>query len=95
MSKLGPINLGPTYDVTEMGKSMWQDNPLSQDTMSQIDKEIKVILNEGYKKATEIIKAHKKELDKVAKELLVKESLDQDEFEKLVGGRKKDLSIHS
>ena len=89
MSSMGPINLGPSYDVTEMGKATWQENPQSQETMSQIDIEVKLILAEGYKKATEIIKSHKKELDKVALELLAKESLDQDEFEKLVGGKKK------
>ncbi|MBP6045302.1 MAG: ATP-dependent zinc metalloprotease FtsH [Microgenomates group bacterium] len=91
MSTLGPINLGPSYDVTEMGKATWQENPLSQETMSLIDKEVKAILAEGYKKATEIIKVHKKELDKVAKELLAKESLDQDEFEQLVGKKKQNI----
>lgn len=63
----------------------------SQETMSLIDKEVKAILAEGYKKATEIIKVHKKELDKVAKELLAKESLDQDEFEQLVGKKKQNI----
>lgn len=85
MSTLGPINLGPSYDITEMGKATWKDNPISQDVMAQVDAEVKKILQEGYEKAVKIIKSNRKVLDKVAAELMAKESLDQDEFEVLVG----------
>lgn len=89
MSNLGPINFGPTTDITEWGKSYMEQNTLSQDVLGKIDTEIKNIITESYNKAKKIIKENKKSLDKVAKKLLDKEGLDQDEFEKIVGVKKK------
>ncbi len=85
MSDLGPINLGPTMDVTEWGRTYWEQNTLSQNMMTKIDTEVKKILDNAYEKAVNILKEKKDLLDKVADELLKKESLDQDEFEKIVG----------
>lgn len=85
MSPLGPINLGPNMDVTEWGKSYWDQNNISQEMMSKIDQETNKIISVGYKQASEMLKNKKTILDQVAKTLLVKESLDQDEFEKIVG----------
>ncbi len=85
MSSLGPVNLGPTMDVTEWGKSYWEQNSLSQETLSKIDEEIKKILMEAYGRAKDIIKKNRKKLDTVADELVKKENMDQEEFEKIVG----------
>lgn len=85
MSSLGPVNFGPTYDITEYGKSMWQDNPISQEMLSKIDEETQKILGVAFAKAKTIITEHKVELEKVAADLIAKESLDQDEFEALIG----------
>ncbi|MCX7956173.1 MAG: ATP-dependent zinc metalloprotease FtsH [Patescibacteria group bacterium] len=85
MSSLGPINFGPTMDITEWGKAYFEQNQISQEMMAKIDKEIKKILDEAYKKAVKIIKEKRKLLDQVAQALLEKESLDEEEFEKIVG----------
>jgi len=85
MSRLGPINFGPTFDITEWGKSYFENQTISQKMLSKIDEEIKKIINDAYKKAIAIIKEKKELLDKVAEALLKKESLDQEEFEKIVG----------
>ncbi len=42
-----------------------------------------------YKSAQEILKKHKVSLHAVAKELLEKETLESDEFEKIVGKKKR------
>lgn len=89
MSKLGPINFGPTMDVTEWGKSYWEQNNISQEMMAKIDKEIQEIINTAYKKAVSMIKEKREQLDKIARELIMKESLDQEEFEKIVGEKVK------
>jgi len=85
MSDLGPINYGPTIDVTEWGKSYFEQNSISQEMMAKIDKEIKKIIDLSYARALDVIKEKKPLLDKVATALLKKESLDQEEFEKIVG----------
>jgi len=85
MSDLGPINYGPTMDVTEWGKSYYEQSPISQEMMAKIDFEVKKIITTAYQQAVNIVKDHKKELDKISEQLIKKESLDEDEFVKLVG----------
>lgn len=87
MSDLGPINFGPSMDVTQYARG-YQENPISQEMLAKIDAEVEKIISVAYKKATDTIKAHKAALEKVAKALIAKESLDQDEFEKIVGIKK-------
>jgi cell division protease FtsH len=89
MSELGPINFGPTQDITDWGKTYYGQNTVSESTMTKIDAEVKKIIDECYINAITIIKKNRKSLDIVATELIKKESLDNDEFEKLVG--KKDI----
>ena len=89
MSDLGPINFGPTRDVTEWGKTYWEQNTVSQEMLAKIDAEVKEIINSRYKIAVQTVKANKKLLDDVAVALLKTESLDQDEFEKIVGTKPK------
>jgi len=85
MSSLGPINFGPTFDVTEWGKGYFESQTISQEMLAKIDQEIKKIINDAYKKAVNIVKEKRDLLDKVAEVLLKKESLDQEEFENIVG----------
>ncbi|OGG12010.1 hypothetical protein A2Z00_03160 [Candidatus Gottesmanbacteria bacterium RBG_13_45_10] len=88
MSDLGPINFGPQIDMTEWGKAMMEQNPVSQEMQGEIDREIKKFLDEGYKKALEILKKHRKQLDSIAEALIKKETVESEEFEALMGGPK-------
>lgn len=86
MSPLGPVNLGPQYDVDDMGKPQWfEPTQVSPAMQEKVDSEIKVIIDAAYKGSLDIIKSRRKELDKVVEVLLKKENLDRDEFEKIVG----------
>jgi cell division protease FtsH len=88
MSDLGPINFGPQMDVTEWGKSLSEQNPISQEMQGAIDREVKKFLDEGYKKAVEILKKHKKQLELIGETLIKKETVESEEFEALMGGPK-------
>jgi len=94
MSTLGPINFGPTRDVTEWGKTYYEQNTLSQDVMNNIDAEIKKIIMTAYDKAISIVKFKRKLMDRVAEVLIKKESIDQDEFEKIVGKKYANATNH-
>lgn len=88
MSSLGPINFGDTSEFGEFGNMEYYEGPsISQAMQEKVDFEIKKIIDTCYKSAESLISAHKKELDKVVKVLLEKETLDKEEFEKLVGKR--------
>jgi cell division protease FtsH len=89
MSSLGPINFGPTNDITEWGKSYMEQGQISQEMLAKIDEEVKKIITDGYGQAASTIREKKDLLDRVAQALLVHESLDQEEFEKIVGPKEK------
>lgn len=85
MSSLGPINLQSS------APSPWnpdESGGISQELSAAIDKEVKKIIDEALKQAKLSIKNHKALVDKVAKALLEKETLETDEFEKIVGKKK-------
>ncbi len=88
MSEIGPINFGPHMDITEWGKQYLEQNTISQEMQGKIDSEVKKLIDEGYRKAAELLKKHKKKLDAVAEELIKKETLEGEEFEQLMGAPK-------
>jgi cell division protease FtsH len=88
MSSLGPINFGPSFDVTEIGRNYYDENKISQSMLSKIDEEIKKIITDAYEGSKNILIKNKSYLKKVADKLVEKESLDEDEFEAIVGKKK-------
>lgn len=84
MSPLGPMNFGPDTDITEWGKHYYDQPSISPATLEKIDNEIKNILETAYKKAISTLKKHRTELNAVAEELIKKETIDGDEFEKIM-----------
>jgi cell division protease FtsH len=89
MSDLGPINFGPQMDITEWGKTYVEQQNVSQDMQAAIDREVKNLLDEGYKTALAILKKNRKKMDIIAAELVKKETIEGDEFETLMGGPRK------
>ena len=86
MSDLGPINLGDDTGMGDFGQMEWYEGAKNSPAfMEKIDTEVKKILDVGYKAAVKLIKEKRKLLDKVSKALLEKETLDRDQFEKIVG----------
>lgn len=88
MSPLGPINIKPQAVFGLWSRGVDEGSQISEAMQSRIDTEVKKILDEAYTQAQGILKKNKAQLDKVAKALLEKETLDTHEFEKLVGKKK-------
>ena len=88
MSKLGPISFGKREEAAFLGLETEEKN-YSEKTAAMIDEEVKKFILEAEKKATDLLRKKKKTLDKVAKTLIVKETIERDEFEKLVGAKRK------
>lgn len=93
MSTIGPINFGPRYDYGLMSRG-YEQAQISPEMMAKIDTEIKKILDQGYKTALEILKKSRTKLDKVAQELVKKETLEAEEFEHIMGGHRATLAAH-
>lgn len=89
MSSLGPTSFGATSETGEFGNMEWYEGAsISPATQEKVDVEIKKIIDTGLITATKVVKKHRKLLDKVVKVLMEKETIDRDEFEKIVGGKK-------
>ncbi len=89
VQEFGMSDLGPITSRTRPMPGGWI-NPMEQSDAStelsnQIDREVKKILDTGYKRAQFLLSKNRLKLDKVAKALLEKETLESNEFEKIVG----------
>jgi cell division protease FtsH len=82
MSRLGPI----TLDVRK--ETPFDSDELSPEMQARVDTEVKRIIDEGYEEATRVLKKLRKKLDILAEELLKVETLESEEFEKLIGPKK-------
>lgn len=88
MSSLGPINLGPQYEMSDYGRAMMEPARLGDAMQEKVDQEIAKIVDESAILAEKLLLKYKKQLDKVAEKLLEVETLDGDEFEKIMGIKK-------
>lgn len=89
MSDLGPINLGDDMGMGDFGQMEWFEGAKNSPAfLEKIDTETKKILDTCYKGAVKLVKANRKLLDKVSDALIEKETLDRDDFEKIVGVKK-------
>ena len=86
MSVLGPVNLGANSEMGDFGNMEWYEGPQISPAMQvKVDNEVSKIIEHAYREAEIIIKKNRKTLDAIVKKLLDKETLDKDEFEKIVG----------
>ncbi len=81
MSDLGPV----TYDT---GKSVYEQSDVSPEMAAKIDAEVKKISDAAYKNASTVLVKLRKKLDLLAEQLLKKETIDSDDFIKLIGAKK-------
>lgn len=89
MSKLGPIAMGPMWEVADWGKSFGEPQKISESMQANVDMEVKNLIDEGYKVAEKIIKANRIVMDKLVKRLLEVETVEQEEFEVIMEEKKK------
>jgi len=90
MSPLGPMNFHP--DTEQSYASMYGEyNKLSEKLQEKVDAEIQVFIAEGQKRAEAILSKYADKLKETSERLIEAESLDGEEFEKLMGIKKAKL----
>lgn len=82
--KLGPIALEKKEGPVFLGMQQSQNKEYSEAKAQEIDAEIHRIIDEGYKRAEEIISKHKKELEGLAEALLELETIDSEEIRAII-----------
>src|SRR3990172_12321869 len=84
MSILGPISLA-SGEMEWYGVSHEQGNFISEEMAGKVDREVVKILGEAYAQAKKVLEKNLPRMEKVTDALLEKETLDEEEFRKLVG----------
>ena len=88
MSKaIGTMNLGSSQEVF-IGRDFQTQVNYSDEVAAQIDKEIKAILDEAYKRALKVLNDNRDVLDKMVKLLFEKETIFANEVDELFGETK-------
>jgi len=99
MSKLGPLNFGPQYETGDYGRAVYEPHRISDKLQSQVDAELQRLVGEAEKIARAIIEKNASRMDGVVEKLLKVETLEAEEFAKVVGvpkaKPKQDLDNHS
>ena len=85
-SKLGPVSFSSSDEVF-LGKDFSTRQNYSEETASEIDAEIKHILESCYEATTNILKEHDEAFERVAQALLLIETLDGEQFNDLYEGK--------
>jgi len=85
MSKLGPRTFGRKEELVFLGKEISEEKNYSESTANKIDQEVSQFIQNAYQTAEKIISEKKEILERIAKTLLEKETIEIDEFNLLIG----------
>ena len=84
MSSLGPIFYEARTQFSWLAEEFGEKAPISEEMSAKIDAEISKIIDSSYKEAKRILAEKREVLDKVANRLLEIETIDEDEFKRLI-----------
>jgi cell division protease FtsH len=84
MSRLGPITFGRKESLVFLGKEINEERNFSEEIAEKIDKEVERFIRDAEKKAEKILREKKGLLEKIAKVLIQKETIERKEFEELI-----------
>ena len=86
--KLGPITYGANQEEVFLGRDINNQRNYSEKVASEIDDEVKNIIDSGYKFAERMLKENVDKLHKVALKLLEQEKMDSKEFMEIMEDKK-------
>ena len=85
---LGPQTFGESHELIFLGKEIGNERNYSETIATKIDEEMKKFIDRAYVAAKKIISSRRSVLDAIAKTLIEKETLEQDDFNQIIKGFK-------
>jgi len=82
--ELGPLTYGENEDEVFLGRSITRQQHMSEETAKKVDAEVKKIVDAGYKRAKKILTEKINDMHKLAKALILYETLTGDEIMDLI-----------
>lgn len=84
--ELGPLTFGTRQDQVFLGRDLARERNYSEEVAASIDREVRKIVNQAHQRAVEILRQHRRKLDKIAETLLEKEAIQGSELKDLLAG---------
>ncbi|MGE5690651.1 MAG: ATP-dependent zinc metalloprotease FtsH [Pseudomonadota bacterium] len=84
--KLGPRVLGRNHDQPFLGRELGAEPDYSDEIAREIDDEIRRVIEEAHDAAHRILREHMEELHRLSQILIERETIDKDQFERLLAG---------
>ena len=84
--KLGPRVLGQNHDQPFLGRHMGAEPDYSEEIAREIDDEIRRVIVESHERAETVLAKHLPELHTLSELLIEHETIDKDQFERLLAG---------
>jgi cell division protease FtsH len=88
--KLGPRVLGRNHDMPFLGREMGAEPDYSEEVAREIDDEIRRVIEEAHDRAHQVLREHMDELHQLSAILIERETIDKDQFERLLAGEPAD-----
>jgi cell division protease FtsH len=88
--KLGPRVLGRNHDMPFLGREMSAEPDYSEEVAREIDEEIRRVIEEAHDRAHAVLKQHLEELHRLSAILIERETIDKDQFLRLLEGAAED-----
>ena len=84
--KLGPRVLGRNHDMPFLGREMGAEPDYSEEMAREIDDEIRRVIEEAHETALTVLREHMEGLHQLSGILIERETIDKDQFERLLAG---------
>ena len=84
--EVGPLHLAESNQPVFLGRDFSTRNDISEETARKIDEEIKKLIDWAFKEARRILTENREILDRCSNALLERETINAEEFEKLIKG---------
>ena len=85
-SKLGPRTFGQKQELVFLGREISEQKDYSDKTAREIDEEVRNIIQRAHDAAKKILTENKAKLKEIAEQLILHETLEEDELNKLFEG---------
>ncbi len=85
---LGPVSYANKDELIFLGREFGEAREYSEEMAAKIDAEVKKFIEVAQQRANKVLTERRADLDKIANALIEKETLEKEDFEKLVGGSK-------
>jgi cell division protease FtsH len=87
---MGPLSYDENEDEVFLGRSVTQHKHISDETHSQMDKEVRRIIDHAYERAKDILQTHMDKLHLMAEALMRFETIDVKQIDQIMDGKEPD-----